>query len=133
MPVPAAAAQPSHHPPPQGEDVALSAADTSIQEVAGKGSRIPQEHSPAHPLSQKDLRDTPHPPPLPTRPLALQSQHPAPSLGQENLWFQGKGAPSAVLEVLPYRPPLNPLLSLSALLLEKLVRCGVVFEKLLGL
>ena len=66
MPVPAAAAQPSHHPPPQGKDAALSAADTSIQEVAGKGSRIPQEHSPAHPLSQKDLRDTPpHPPPPP--------------------------------------------------------------------
>lgn len=67
-PVSAAAGTPSLCAPLQGKDVALSAIDTSVQDVAARGSRILQEHSAACPISQKDLSDTP-------KPLALQSQH----------------------------------------------------------
>lgn len=62
--------------------------------------------SPAPPFSQKDLSDTP-------KSLAARSQNPAPSSGQENLWFQGRGTFCGFGRP-AFQAPLNPLLSPSA-------------------
>lgn len=68
----------------------------------------------------------------PPEAAALAVTAPAPSLGQENLWVQGRGAPSAVLEILPYRPLQTLCFPISALMLEKSGRCRIVLVRLLG-
>lgn len=86
----------------------LPPAFVSLQEGPGRGSRVPQEHSPARPFSQKDLGDSP-------KLLALQSEHPAPSSGGENPSSSREWGPLLQLRRPCLTDPSGPLASLPQL------------------